>query len=76
MAVQVEAEEDDTGALDVRLLGGLGDDDLMLALLGVDELSFLSALVDGGDGYDTARVTRNVRVANCEEIIFLDDTRG
>jgi hypothetical protein len=68
-------DEDDTGALDVRVAGGGGDDDLMLALLGVDELSFLNALVDGGRGLDVARVTRNVRVVNCEKVIVLDEPR-
>jgi Ca2+-binding RTX toxin-like protein len=68
-------DDDDTGAFDVRVLGASGDDDLTLALMGVDELSFLSALVDGGRGFDTARVTRNVRVVNCEEVIFLDEPR-
>jgi hypothetical protein len=76
VAVLVATEDDDdTGALDVRVLGGLGDDDLTLALMGVDELSFLSALVDGGRQIDVARVTSNVRVINCEKIIALDEPR-
>jgi hypothetical protein len=75
LAVEVHQHKGDEGALDVRVLGGDGDDDLTLALIGVEHLSSLTALVDGGRGYDIARVTRNVRVANCEELFFLDDTR-
>lgn len=73
---RVEIDEERGGALDVRILGGLGDDDLMLALYGVDVESLATALVDGGRGRDVAHVTRNVRVANCEEVFFLDDEGG
>ena len=75
ISVQVHQHEGDEGALDVRVLGGQGNDDLTLALFGVEHLSFLAALVDGGRGHDVAHVTRNVRVANCEEIEILDEPR-
>jgi hypothetical protein len=76
IAVQVELDEDSQGALDVRVLGGAGNDDLTLAIDGLlDDPSILTALVDGGRGHDVARVTRNVRVVNCEKVIFLDEPR-
>jgi hypothetical protein len=75
IAARFEADADSRGALDVRVLGGLGDDDLTLALFGADDLALLLALVDGGRNHDIARVTRNVRVVNCEEVIFLDEPR-
>jgi hypothetical protein len=75
ISVEVMQDEDDTGALDIRVLGGLGDDDLRLALFGVEHLSFLAALVDGGRGHDVAHVTQNVRVVNCEKVFFLDEPR-
>lgn len=75
IAARFEADEDSQGALDVRVLGGLGDDELTLALLGVDDLALLTALLDGGREFDIARVTRNVRVANCEEVMFVDEPR-
>jgi hypothetical protein len=75
IVARFEADYDSRGALDVRVLGGLGDDDLTLALLGVDDLALLMALVDGGREFDVGRVTRNVRVVNCEEVIFLDEPR-
>jgi hypothetical protein len=62
--------------LDFRVLGGAGNDNLTLAIDGLlEDPSLLAALLDGGRGFDTARVTRNVRVANCEEVIFLDEPR-
>ncbi|MBI3469242.1 MAG: calcium-binding protein [Planctomycetes bacterium] len=75
IAARVEMDEDSRGLLAARVLGGLGDDDLTLEIYGVDEPSLLTALVDGGCGYDIARVTRNVRVGNCEEVFFLDEPR-
>jgi hypothetical protein len=75
VAARFEADADSRGALDVRVLGGLGDDDLTLALFGVDDLALFTALLDGGREFDVARVTRNVRVVNCEEVIFLDEPR-
>jgi Ca2+-binding RTX toxin-like protein len=71
----VGMHEHDTGALAVLVRGGLGDDDLTLALSGTEFLLSLQALVDGGDGRDAAHVTRDVRVANCEEIEILDEPR-
>ena len=50
-----------------RVLGGLGDDDLMLAILAPESV-MVDALVDGGDGFDRARVTGNVAVTNVEEV--------
>jgi hypothetical protein len=75
IAARIEMDADSQGALAAAVFGGLGDDDLTLALYGVDELSVLTALLDGGRGHDIARVTRNVRVTNCEEVIFLDEPR-
>jgi len=75
IATRIELDADSRGALAAGVFGGLGDDDLTLALFGVDDLSLLLALVDGGREFDIARVTRNVRVANCEEVIFLDEPR-
>lgn len=73
IAARFELGEHCEGALDIRVLGGQGDDDLTLALFDAEHLTFLATLVDGGRGHDVAHVTRNVRVANCEEIFFLDD---
>jgi len=75
MALLAAEDDDDTGALDVRVLGGGGDDDLTLSIADFDELSFYSALVDGGRGIDIARITENVRVVNCEKVIFIDEPR-
>jgi Ca2+-binding RTX toxin-like protein len=59
------------------VLGSAGNDDLTLKILETeDEIPSESnavALVDGGRGIDTARVTRDVRVANCEKVIYLDE---
>lgn len=60
------------GRSDILFAGDLGDDDLTLALFGDDVESLATAVVDGGRGNDVANVTRNVRVANCERIEFLD----
>jgi hypothetical protein len=75
IAAHVEMDADSRGPLAARVLGGFGDDDLTLDIHGVADPGLLTALVDGGYGHDIARVTRNVRVANCEEILFLDDPR-
>ena len=76
IAARVELDEESRGGPHIRVLGGWGDDDLTLALYGVDVESLLTPLVDGGRGRDVAYVTRNVRVANCEEVFFLDDEGG
>jgi hypothetical protein len=72
---RVGMHEHDTGALAVHVSGGLGDDDLTLALSGTEFLLSLQAVVDGGDGHDVAHVTSDVRVVNCEEIDLLDGPR-
>jgi hypothetical protein len=48
---------------------------LTLAVSGADGLDLLRAIADGGRGHDIARLTRNVRVVNCEEVLYLDDPR-
>ena len=75
IAARVGMHEHDTGALAVLASGGLGDDDLTLALSGTEFLSELQAVVDGGDGHDAAHVTSDVRVVGCEEIEILDEPR-
>jgi hypothetical protein len=75
ISARIELDANSRGALAARVLGGLGNDDLTLAVYGVDDPGLLTALVDGGRGYDIARVTRNVRVRNCEEVFFLDEPR-
>jgi hypothetical protein len=72
---RIGMHEHDTGALAVLVRGGLGDDDLTLAMSGTEHLNFLQAVVDGEDGYDAAHATSDVRVANCEEIEILDGPR-
>jgi hypothetical protein len=51
--------------VDAQVLGGRGNDDLTLNLYGLDP-DWISALIDGGAGHDTAHDTDNVRVINCE----------
>ncbi len=52
--------------IDARVLGGTGNDDLTLDIYGIGDPDFLTALIDGGAGIDTAHHTDNVRVVNCE----------
>ena len=56
-----------TGTVDAQVLGGRGRDDLTLEIYGCPE-DHTTALIDGGDGIDTAHFTPNVRVVNCERI--------
>jgi hypothetical protein len=72
---RVGMHDHDTGTLAVHVLGGIGDDDLTLALRFTEHLLSLDAVVDGGDGRDAAHVTSDVRVINCEEIEILDEPR-
>jgi uncharacterized delta-60 repeat protein len=55
-----------TGPVAAQVLGGRGNDDLTLNIYGVLDPDWLSALIDGGLGSDTAHYTTNVRVINCE----------
>ena len=54
-----------TGPLDVRVLGGTGNDDLSLFVTG--DLSGIAKrflLIDGGKGKDKAAASSNVTVTN------------
>jgi N-acetylneuraminic acid mutarotase len=75
--VQFFIDSQSSGALDVLVAGGAGDDDLTLTIYfvkpdgtmtgdGQGQLRSLAALIDGGAGFDTAHHTANVRVINCE----------
>jgi hypothetical protein len=75
IVVDLHQDEEQNKSMDVRVIGGLGDDDLTLAVHDHSDGSRLTALVDGGRGHDVAHITRNVRVANCEEVFSLDDPR-
>jgi hypothetical protein len=68
----LQPDPDGRGLIDIIFQGGLGDDDLTLAISGLGGPDTFQALVDGGDGYDVARVTRGVRVENCEEVFVID----
>jgi hypothetical protein len=72
ISFQVEQDEDDTGVLGVILRGGTGNDDLTLEHRGSAPDSIFAGALDGGLGHDVAHLTRNVRVANCEDLVFLD----
>lgn len=65
------AYRESRGRVMAEVLGGLGDDDLTLAVSAPEGVS-LTALVDGGDGFDICRRTRNVRSINCEREEILD----
>ncbi len=70
--VRLEVDPESRGRIVAELFGGGGDDDLGLAVSGVGNPEIFEGLVDGGAGDDIARVTRNVRVRNVEEVIFLE----
>lgn len=53
----------------VLLLGGAGDDVLALQVLGAAPTTRADLLVDGGSGFDIARVSAGVDVVDCEAII-------
>jgi len=67
IAVGLELPEGHTGPLDVRLLGGTGNDDLSL-LVDAAKQDFIDGLLllDGGKGKDKAVATSNVTVVNVE----------
>jgi hypothetical protein len=54
------------GALLAQVLGGAGDDRLSLIARGPLSSPPAPLVLDGGPGFDRAKVTRNVKVKNCE----------
>lgn len=54
------------GHVDAQVLGGRFNDDLTLNIFGIGDPNELTALIDGGPGFDTAHHTANVVVRNCE----------
>jgi hypothetical protein len=54
------------GMINAQVLGGRGNDNLTLDIYGASDLELLTALINGGDGIDTAHHTNNVTVINCE----------
>jgi hypothetical protein len=76
IAIRIEMDDDSQDSeLAAVVFGGLGDDDLTLGIFGGEHLRLLTALVDGGRGFDMAQVTDEVRVINCEEVSNLDEPR-
>ena len=72
ISANVELMDSTQADLDVRVAGGLGDDDLTITIFGFDDPELLAALVDGGRGDDLFHGTRNVLVRDCEELYWLD----
>src|SRR5262245_33397557 len=48
------------------------DGRLGLILVGLSDPEDFEALLDGGDGFDIAGITRGVLVRNCEEVFFVE----
>ena len=69
---RIEVDPESRGPVAASVLGGLGNDDLTLAIVGIDP-ELLDALVDGGAGRDIARVSRGVLVRSCEKVVVLDE---
>jgi hypothetical protein len=69
--VRIDADPDGRGRIVAELFGGAGDDELGLAVFGVDDPLF-DGLVDGGAGFDVARGTRNVLFRNVEEVFLIE----
>jgi len=69
---RIDLDPNSQGKVDVEVMGSAGDDDLTLVVGGFSDPWLLNALVDGGDGYDVAHVTRGAPVKNCEEVFVLD----
>jgi hypothetical protein len=62
---EIELVGESEGEIEARVRGNAGDDDLTLNILDPEELAILTtALIDGGDGTDTATNTDNVDVEN------------
>jgi hypothetical protein len=68
----LELDPDSQGLIDIVFQGGVGDDDLTLQIAGTSDPNFVTAKIDGGDGYDVAHATRGVSVVNCEEVFVID----
>jgi hypothetical protein len=54
------------GQVDAVVQGGAGNDHLTLDSYGPSNPTFLHARINGGPGFDTAQLTANVAVENCE----------
>jgi hypothetical protein len=55
-----------------EVFGGHGEDELGLSLVGLSDPEDFEAVVDGGTGFDVARVTRGVGVRNCEDVFVVE----
>jgi hypothetical protein len=63
---ELEAVAGSTGQARIGVLGGPDDDRLAFAVRGWGNPNDLTALIDGGPGFDICTHTPNVRVQNCE----------
>jgi hypothetical protein len=69
---RIDANAESRGRIVAEVLGAAGRDILGLALVGLGGPDTFEGLVDGGIGFDKAKVTRNVAVRACEEVEFID----
>ncbi len=69
---RLDLDPNSHGMVVAEVMGSAGDDDLTLVISGLGGPDTFQALVDGGDGYDVARVTRGVLVENCEDVYILE----
>jgi hypothetical protein len=72
LSVTINVSAASRGAINAQVLGGDGDDTLTLNVYANPDLydnpDLFVALIDGGNGFDTASSTANVTVRNCEVV--------